>query len=127
MTPHYLRFARAIALASTGASAFAVGCGGAQPEPAANPIASPTAAPSSSASAATVKYEEDEKPGIVQGDPTEGYGPCRCSWDTKADAAPRVCKPGEKNHVGVACVRGTRPKYGGGIMIGPLPPPDLVA
>jgi hypothetical protein len=57
--------------------------------------------------------------------PTDG--PCRCSWDTNAQAAPRVCKRGEINYEGQACVAG-----GGGDrgewdrpIKGPLPPPEL--
>lgn len=65
----------------------------------------------------------EDKPVVVQADPTEGSGKCRCSWDTNANAAPRVCKKGEPSYHGGTCVAGSRPKYP--IAIGPLPPPDL--
>lgn len=84
----------------------------------------PPVAPEPAKKVATPSETSEEKPSIVQGDPTEGYGKCRCSWDTNANAAPRVCKKGEVSYNGGACVRGARPKYP--IAIGPLPPPDLL-
>ena len=70
-----------------------------------------------------VATTEDDKPSIVQADPTDGVGKCRCSWDTNANAAPRVCKKNEIAYNGGYCKPGARPKYP--IAIGPLPPPDL--
>lgn len=108
----FLRVARALALLPPIA-----GCAA---EPAPTPVA-PIAAPSSSTKVAT----EDERATIVQGDPTEGSGKCRCSWDTNTGMAARVCKKGEIAYGGNVCQPGTRPKYP--IAIGPLPPPDLAA
>jgi hypothetical protein len=70
-----------------------------------------------------VATHDEDKPTIVQGDPTEGVGKCRCSWDKNANAAPRVCKKNEVSYNGGMCKAGARPKYP--IAIGPLPPPDL--
>ncbi len=58
-------------------------------------------------------------------DPTAGDGPCRCSWETNAAIAPRVCKKGEKSHTGEPCVAG---EHNNKVypMEGPLPPPDLL-
>lgn len=115
MTPHYLRFALAVISAT--------GCGASQSDvqkpPAATPIAASSAA-SSVVSEPTIAEQE-------QGDPTVGSGACRCSWDPKPQGVVRVCRVGEHSHTGALCVRGTRPKYGGGLMLGPLPPPDLLA
>jgi len=80
----------------------------------ATPVAPVTPAPATSGTT--------EPESIVTGDPTTGTGPCRCSWDAKADSAPRVCKKGESAYDGKVCVPG-RKKYP--IMVGPLPPPDL--
>jgi hypothetical protein len=63
-----------------------------------------------------------------QPDPTVGTGPCRCSWDTNASAAPRVCKKGQVNYEGQACIPGGgTPSDEGDLYLpgGPLPPPDL--
>lgn len=62
-----------------------------------------------------------------QPDPTVGAGLCRCSWDTNANAAPRVCKKGEVNYQGVACIPGggTSSEEGYYLPGGPLAPPDL--
>ncbi len=107
----FLRVARALALVTP------LGCAAEPPPPA---VVAPPPAPTTSKVAT-----EDDKPSIVQGDPTEGTGKCRCSWDNHAAAAARVCKKGELAYNGGACVPGTRPKYP--IAIGPLPPPDLPA
>lgn len=104
----FLRVARALALLTP------LGCAAEPPPP---PVATPPRPE-------TEKVAADE-PSVVQGDPTEGTGTCRCSWDNNAAAAPRVCKKGELAYNGGACVPGTRPKYP--IAIGPLPPPDLPA
>ncbi len=72
------------------------------------------AAPSASATSATP---------VATVDPTAGDGPCRCSWETNATSAPRVCKKGEKSHTGGTCVPGEH--YPTGLKEGPLPPPDL--
>ncbi|MGZ3419822.1 MAG: hypothetical protein ACXWUG_18945 [Polyangiales bacterium] len=117
MTPHYLRFA--IAVVSTAAGAGA-GCAGSQTEVATAP---PPPSPSTSASTSTSAVPEDP-PSVAQGDPTEGSGACRCSWEAKPQGIARVCRVGEHSHTGATCVRATRPKYGG-VMLGPLPPPDL--
>ncbi len=75
-------------------------------------------APRPSSSASTV---------ADQPDPTVGTGPCRCSWDTNASAAPRVCKKGQVNYLGVACIPGggTASDEDNDLPVGPLPPPDL--
>ncbi len=57
-------------------------------------------------------------------DPTAGGGPCRCSWDTHAATAPRVCKKGETSVTGATCTPGNH-KYKYPIKVGPLDPPDL--
>ena len=86
------------------------------PACAATPAPAPQASPAATNSAATP---------VATVDPTVGDGPCRCSWETNAAAAPRVCKKGEKSHTGDACVAGEHgPKSYP--MEGPLPPPDLV-
>lgn len=62
-----------------------------------------------------------------QPDPTVGTGPCRCSWDTNASAAPRVCKKGQVNYEGVACIPGGGTPSDEGYYLpgGPLAPPEL--
>ncbi|MBL8715611.1 MAG: hypothetical protein JNL79_06425 [Myxococcales bacterium] len=112
----FLDVARALALVSP----LAAACGGA-PVPLAN-SGGGTAA-SASASASTTVPEGS--------DPSTGSGPCRCSWDTKQAAAPRVCKKGEPSYEGVPCVPGQHYPSGEGEMdpptLGPLEPPDLLA
>jgi hypothetical protein len=103
MTPKFLTFARRLALLTPTLAA----CASSQPAPTTTTIA-PAAATSTST----------EVP------PSAEAGPCRCSWDTDANAAPRVCKKGEVNHAGAACVPKAHPKYPD-IVEGPLPPPDL--
>ena len=123
MTARAVRFARSLALASASSVAAVVSaCGGGQ-----TPATSPTPAPSGSASASVTQVTTEEAP---QGMPSDG--PCRCSWDTDAQAAPRVCKRGEPNYDGTACVAGGGPGYYGGKKYpmpvpGPLPPPELRA
>jgi hypothetical protein len=104
-----------VAIAVVGAS-----CGGAQSESATAPAPKP--APSSS-----VTVRDDEEGTSVAAPPTEGSGPCRCSWDPKPMGVARVCRVGEHSHTGALCVRGDRPKYPTGLKIGPLDPPDLRA
>lgn len=119
--PRFLRVARALAL--TVAAPIACAGGGPQASaPSAAPLPSSSAAPSSDE---TAEVASDPKADPQTDPSTEGDGPCRCSWDTNASAAPRVCKKGETSYAGAACVPATRPKYP--IAIGPLPPPDLPA
>jgi hypothetical protein len=126
MTSRAVRFARSLALLSGSSlgAAFALSsaaCGGAQTPSTTSPT------PSSSASAsATATATEDPRVNA----PTDG--PCRCSWDTNADAAPRVCKRGEINFEGTACVPGGGSNYYPNKKYpmpvpGPLPPPELRA
>lgn len=112
--PRFLRIARAVALISS-----TTACGGAATEVA------PKAPTTTEKPAPKEAAEDDEKPTVVQGDPTVGSGPCRCSWDSNTAAATRVCKKNEVAYTGGLCVPGSRPKYP--IAIGPLPPPDLSA
>jgi len=104
MTPKFLLFARRLALLTP----TLVGCGSSTPPQPTTTIAPPT--PSSSATPEPVAVD----------------GPCRCSWENDANAAARVCKKGEINHAGEACVPKSHPKYPD-IVEGPLPPPDLAA
>ncbi|MGZ3418025.1 MAG: hypothetical protein ACXVEE_09190, partial [Polyangiales bacterium] len=82
-------------------------------------------APSTTASA--------EPTGEIPKDPTVGSGPCRCSWETNAALAPRVCKKAEIDHEGKACIPGGDHGpggEGGGYPMpvpGPQLPPDLPA
>ncbi len=128
MSARAVRFARSLALASasTVASAVVAGCGGAQtPSPSSAPASSASGAASRAPSATQVS--NDEAPQSMPSD-----GPCRCSWDTNAQAAPRVCKKGEPNYEGTACVPGGGASYYGNKKYpmpvpGPLPPPELRA
>jgi hypothetical protein len=127
MSDRAVRFVRSLALASASSVAAVVSaCGGGQ-APATSP-ASTTAAPSASASSLqSTQVTTDESPQSMPND-----GPCRCSWDTNAQAAPRVCKRGEPNYEGTACVAGGGPSYYGNKKYpmpvpGPLPPPELRA
>jgi hypothetical protein len=116
----FLSFARRIALVTgTAAPAAIAACGGSTTNTATTPI--PTTSHS-----ATSTTSESPPPGDI----TAGGGPCRCSWDTNGAAAPRVCKKGEINYEGVACIPGGGTSYeeGGSYLPpvpGPLPPPDL--
>jgi hypothetical protein len=105
----YLRFVQSLSLVS---SAIVAGCGGSTP-PTTTPVTSP------STTATTVATNE---PIPV---PTGGEGPCRCSWDTNQQAAPRVCKRGETNYDGAVCQPSARSYYNNYPVMGPLPPPDL--
>ena len=98
-----LRFVQVLALLPACAGAPA-------PQPAASaPSATATGSPTGSAVAEI---------------PTAGDGPCRCSWETNAALAPRVCKKGETSHAGKACnAAGHKPPYE--VTEGPLPPPEL--
>jgi hypothetical protein len=95
--------------------------------------ASSAPAPNTGGTSAPAPTASAEPTGEVQSDPTVGSGPCRCSWETNATLAPRVCKSGEIDHEGKACIRATDhgPSGEGGYypmpMKGPLPPPDLPA
>ncbi len=104
----FLDIARALALVSP----LAAACGGGAPL--AN---STTAAPTNSASTSPTAE------GVSAGD-----GPCRCSWDTNAAAAPRVCKKGEPSYEGAPCVPGKHypsSEYSEPSIKGPLSPPEL--
>lgn len=123
-----LRFLQALALVPATLPA----CGPATP--AQSPSQSPAGAtsPSASASASSSGVAANPPPSstttIADGepppDPTAGSGPCRCSWETNAAAAPRVCKKGEANHTGKVCNPGKHYPYSGPIK-GPLDPPEL--
>lgn len=104
----FLAFTRKLALLTPALA----GCGASAPPPA--PAASP---PATSETAGTTESSPKTET-------TSETGPCRCSWDTHADAAPRLCKKGEPNYAGQSCVAATHPKYKGPVK-GPLPPPDL--
>jgi hypothetical protein len=108
--PKFLAFARKLALLTSTVAPTLVACASAPP-PVNNPSPVSTTAP-----AATVA------------DPSGDPGaPSRCSWDTNASAAPRVCKKGEMHYDGERCVPASHSgeEEGGPIMKGPLPPPDL--
>lgn len=106
----YLRFARSLALVT---GPLAVSCGGAQPAP-----ASP--APLASAQSSTTVTNDPPPP------PVEGDGPCRCSWDRNQQAAPRVCKRGQIDYQGKACLPPGRDVEEWNVPVkGPLPPPEL--
>ena len=111
MSERFVRVARALALMTP-----ISGCAADPSPPPVAPISAP--APTKKKTA-----DDEDKASVVQGDPTDGVGKCRCSWDTNATGAPRVCKKGELTYRGETCVAGRRPKYP--IAIGPLPPPDL--
>jgi hypothetical protein len=112
----FLAFARRLALLTPALAA----CGGSTT----NTATSTNTTPTSSASAVS-------PPSSPPVDATAGSGPCRCSWDTNQASAPRVCKKGEVNYEGQACIPGGgAPSYGEGgygpmPVPGPLPPPDL--
>ncbi|MBI2392590.1 MAG: hypothetical protein HYV09_23600 [Deltaproteobacteria bacterium] len=94
----YLELVRRIALLTSTATPMLGACGG-PPAPVASTTApTPSAAPAESATS-------------TGGDATAGGGPCRCSWETNPDAAPRVCKRGEMNHEGRRCIPGVHPSY----------------
>lgn len=116
----FLSFARRIALVTSTAAPAVAACSGSNT----NTASTTTPIPTTSASPTTTS------PSPPPGDITAGTGPCRCSWDTNQDAAPRVCKKGEINYDGVACIPGGGTSYGEGgsypmPVPGPLPPPDL--
>lgn len=101
-----------------------VACGGSAQAPTTPTTATaPSATPSTSTSAtasATATNVADSEPA----DPTAGSGPCRCSWDTNAANAPRVCKKGQTSITGAVCNPGNH-QYKPQIKVGPLEPPDL--
>lgn len=116
----FLSFARRIALVTSTAAPAVAACSGSNTNTATTttPIATTSASPTSTSASPP------------PGDITAGSGPCRCSWDTNGAAAPRVCKKGEINYEGVACIPGGGTSYGEGgyyppPVPGPLPPPDL--
>jgi hypothetical protein len=101
----FLSFVQKLALVAP------IGCASSPP-----PTTPPTPEPAASTSAAPETTTETT---------AAGTGPCRCSWDTDAATAPRVCHKGEINYQGAECVPGTGKKYYKGPIKGPLPPPDL--
>jgi len=116
----FLSVARHLALVTSTAAPALAACSGSSANTA-------TTVPTARASESSA-VSESPPPGDV----TAGSGPCRCSWDTNGAAAPRVCKKGEVNYDGVACVPGggnTSYDEGGYYppppVPGPLPPPDL--
>ena len=129
--PHYLR----VAIALTGG---AIGCGGSN-----TPPETPKVSTTDDAAVSTSKTSDAEpsvttigkktkakNPDVVDDNATSdeysaGNGPCRCSWDTKASAAPRVCRKGEVAYSGVQCKPNARPKYYPYPVGGPLSPPEL--
>ncbi len=121
--PRFLRVARALAsvVAPVVPVASLLACGG-PASTASVPVPIPASA-SNVGPDATSDPESTSEGTVTETTETDGSGPCRCSWDTNASAAPRVCKKGETNYAGAACVPASRPKYP--IAIGPLPPPDL--
>ncbi len=108
----FLAFTRKLALLTPALA----GCGASAPPPAETAVSPP--APSQAASTTAT-----EPPSTPTTEPV-ATGPCRCSWDTNANAAGRVCKKGEPNYEGHTCVAASHPKYNGPVK-GPLPPPDL--
>lgn len=99
-----------------------VACGGSTPAPTTTPA--PSATPSASASATATTTATATVADGEPSDPTAGSGPCRCSWDTNAAKAPRVCKKGQTSISGAVCTPGDH-KYKYPIKVGPLDPPDL--
>ena len=114
--PKFLAFARKLALLTSTTAPTLVACASSSPPPVIQP--SPVASTTTAATSTS-----DTTPS----DPTVGSAPCRCSWDTNASAAPRVCKKGEVNYEGDKCIPGQHygGYEGGPVMKGPLPPPDL--
>lgn len=122
-----LRFLQALALLPVPAAVTACGPSTTQTSGAQTPNTSSSASASTTTTAAnpppsatTTSVAEAEP----TGDPTAGSGPCRCSWETNAAAAPRVCKKGETSHNGKVCSPGKHYPYSGPIK-GPLDPPEL--
>lgn len=117
-----LRFLQALALLPLPAAAA---CGPSTPAP--TPPTSSSASASSSGTAASPPPSSTST-SVAEADPvsdpTAGSGPCRCSWETNATAAPRVCKKGETSHNGKVCSPGKHYPYSGPIK-GPLDPPEL--
>ena len=115
----FLAFAQKLALVSGCAATPLAACAGS------NANAPPVAAGGSSASNSAINVATS-----TATDETPSDAPCRCSWDTNAAAAPRVCKKGEPNYDGVPC-KSYHPTGEGGsypspsYTPGPLPPPDL--
>ena len=101
----FLSFVQKLALVAP------IGCASNPPPTTTAPAPTPSAEPTTSATTETVSESTT--------------GPCRCSWDTDANAAPRVCKKGEINYEGVGCVPGSGKKKYPYPVKGPLPPPDL--
>ena len=111
----FLSFARRLALVG---SVSPMACAGSNAT-----TTTTTTAPTTTASSTT--SSNDSPPS----DATAGSGSCRCSWDTDATSAPRVCKKGEVNYAGYACIPGGGNSYseGGGMPVpGTVPPPELV-
>ena len=102
-----LRFVQALALVP----AWVPACTAPPPREPAPSSVSPSVVPTTAGS-------------LVAEPPTAGDGPCRCSWETNAAAAPRVCRKGEVSHAGKACVVNAPKSYP---VEGPLAPPTLDA
>lgn len=102
-----------------------VACGGSTSAPNAPTATAPSAAPSASATATGTATATTTVADSEPVDPTAGSGPCRCSWDTNAAKAPRVCKKGQTSITGAVCNPGNH-QYKPQIKVGPLEPPDLV-
>lgn len=120
MSGRFLSFVRRLALPAEALSVAALAaCGGSQPTPSTAPAPSTSTTATGATSGSTTDVAVD--------DPTAGSGPCRCSWNTNAAAAPRVCKKGETSVDGVVCQPGNHKKPHYPKVLGPLDPPSLVA
>src|SRR5262249_4154440 len=116
----FLAFARKLALLTSCTAAPIVACGGGSTSN------TPPTTPTTSASSTSVSTSTATAP-TSDGTAMPSDGPCRCSWDTNAAAAPRVCKKGETNYDGVSCIPGhpSGEGYYHGPIKGPLMPPDF--
>ena len=92
----FLAFARKLALVTTCGVPLAA-CGGASGGTAPPPLPLVKVSATTSPPPATPSDETMPMPMPID-------GPCRCSWDANQSKAPRVCKRGEENYEGVACI-----------------------
>ncbi len=90
----FLALAQKLALATSCAGSFSACAGGSDAAP---PPLAPLPKPSVTSAAAAPAETVDPMP-------MPSDGPCRCSWDPNASKAPRVCKKGEENYEGIACL-----------------------
>ena len=124
----FLAFARKLALVSGCAATPLAACAGsgANVPPAGGGTSGEGSSTTSATNVATSTATET----------TPSDAPCRCSWDTNAAAAPRVCKKGEPNYDGTPCKPNHPSDEGGSYpypagshypmpVPGPLPPPDF--